>query len=126
MKEGPIQLVSELLDKQLVDPKHDPIGRVDGIVLAWDDEARDPPRVAFIEAGSTVLASRLHPRIGGVVRWFARRWGLRGGRPTRIAWKEIRSGGIEVEVDVKADETNALAWEHWLYQHIVRHIPGGK
>lgn len=119
-----MELVHDILDKQLIDPSHDPIGRADGIVLLLSDG--HPPRLAYIEAGSTVLARRLHPRFGRWLRALAFRYGLRRGVPTRIPWRKVKKIGIEVECDVKADDTNALAWEHWLREHVVSHIPFSK
>jgi hypothetical protein len=118
-----INLVHDVLDKLVVDHQHDPIGRVDSLVLALEDGR--PPRVARVEIGSAVLGRRLHPRIGRWIRNFAHRFGVHNGSPTRIAWSKLKLTGIEIEADVQADRTNALAWEHWLREHIVIRVPGG-
>ena len=118
-----INLVHDVLDKLLVDPDHDPIGRVDGMMLALEEGK--PPRVTRVEVGSAVLARRLHPRIGRWVRNVAHRFGLRNGARTRIAWSKLKFDGIEIQADVRADRTNVLIWEHWLREHIITHIPGG-
>jgi hypothetical protein len=117
-------LVRDVLDNLLVDRNHDPLGRVDGIVLIVEEGKA--PRVVQIEAGATAVADRLSRRFGRCVRAMARRWGLVRGRPTRIPWRKILSVGIEVKVDVKADQMPTLAWEHWLREHVVERIPGGK
>jgi hypothetical protein len=33
--------------------------------------------------------------------------------------------GRDIHVDVAADDTEALAWEHWMAEHVVARIPGG-
>jgi hypothetical protein len=119
-----MDLVRDVLDKQMVDRKQDPMGRADGIVLLVEDGRR--PRVLYIEAGATVLARRLNARLGRWVCRIARRWGLRRGRPTRLDWSKVQSTGIELKIDVDADPLPALAWEHWLREHIVGRLPGGK
>jgi hypothetical protein len=126
MNNKPLYLVRDVLDKLLVDRQHDPIGRADGIVLLIDDADRDgQPRVQRIEAGAVLLADRLHWRLGRCVKAIARRWGLRAGRPTRLAWAKVQKVGIEVQVDVEADRCNTLAWEHWLREHFTKHLSRG-
>src|SRR4051794_17117980 len=119
-----MDLVRDVLDKLLIDRNHHPIGRVDGIVLLLEEGK--PPRVTCIESGARTWSSRLHPRIGRLVRWMARRWGLKRGKPTRIGWDKVTDVGIEVKVDANADEMPTLAWEHWLRDHVVARLPGGK
>ena len=63
---GPLHLVRDLLDDQLVDNRHDPMGRVDGVVLALGEGRQ--PRIAFIESGITVSSGRLSRRLGHWVR----------------------------------------------------------
>jgi hypothetical protein len=117
-----LRLVHDVLDLQLCDRRQRKMGRVDSLVL----ELRDgmPPRVAYVEAGGTVLAQRVHPRLA---RWAAalrRRWDTRDASPTRIPWAAVRSIGNVIEVDVDGDATAAMAWERWLREHLVCRIPG--
>ena len=119
-----ILLVRDVLDKRLLDSKGDPMGRADGLIFI--DEDGKQPRVAYIEAGITVLAARLSRRIGRWVRLMAQRWGLRRGQPTRIRRKQIREMGIELKVDVDGDQTPALAWEHWFRERVISKLPKSK
>jgi len=119
-----LYLVRDVLDKLIVDRNHDPIGNVDGVTILIDDAGSKPPRVVTINAGVTVLADRLHPRIGRWAKAVARRFGLVHGRPTRLRWRDVKSVGIEVSVDVVADEQPTLEWEHWLRERVVSRIPG--
>jgi hypothetical protein len=122
-----IELVRDVLDKQLVDASHDPLGRVDGIVLVLDDATPNtPPRVATIESGITVLARRLHPTLFEWTRAIAHRIGLRRGQPVRINWSQVKSFGIELEVDAAAQKPAALRWEEWLHDRVTRHVPSIK
>ena len=117
-----MDLIRDVLDNQLVDREQRKMGKVDGIVMLVDDD--QPPRLAYIEVGGPVLARRLHPRLGRWAAAIGRRLGRTGGEPLRIPWSAIRDVGIDVDVDLDAEQTPALAWEHWLRDHIVRHIPG--
>jgi hypothetical protein len=121
---GGVHLVRDLLDKQLVDNRYDPVGRADGVILLVADGSQ--PRVTCIECGITVSTARLSRRLERWVRAAARRWGLRRGRPTRIPWSKVKKVGIETELDLQADFTPALVWEQWLWEHVVRHIPSLK
>jgi hypothetical protein len=117
-------LVRDVLDKQLVDHRHDPMGRVDGIVLKVPVDG--PPRVTCIESGIVIAADRVSRRLGRWARAAARRWGLSGGRPVRIGWDRVVRGGVEVKLEVDVEKTRALAWEHWLLEHFVRYVPSLK
>ena len=126
-----IHLVRDVLDKQLVDRReHDPMGRVDGIVIELCDETgggaeHPPPRVVAIECGFPVLGARIHPRLGRWARALGRRFGVRRGRVFRIPITRVHSiAQAEVEIDLEADRTPATAWERWLRNHVIRHIPG--
>jgi sporulation protein YlmC with PRC-barrel domain len=121
---GELFLVRDLLDKQIVDRRHEPMGRVDGLMLGLYQEGA--PQLLCLESGITVSAARISRRMGRWARAAARRWGLSRGRPVRIAWAVVKRIGIETEVDLKADESRALAWEHWLVEHFVRYVPSLK
>jgi len=120
-----MDVIRDVLDHQLIDRNQKKLGRVDGIVI----ELRDgqPPRLAYIEVGMPTLARRLHPRLESLVAALESKWGARVGERFRIPWSQIRDlniGGIDVEVDLDAESTPALAWEQWLSEHIIGRIPG--
>ena len=119
-----LYLIRDVLDDQVVDADGRKIGKVDGIVVVLRKDK--PPRVAFIEVGMTTLAHRLHPRLGRWVERAGRRWGVRGGKPYRIPWSKTGDVGmgIEMKVDLKADETPLMDWEKWLNRKIISRIRG--
>ena len=118
-----MNLIRDILDKQLVDRREQQIGKVDGLVL----ELRDgrPPRVAYIEIGASTLGRRLPRPLRGVWLAVARRWGLRHGEPFRIPWLCARDTGNDIRLDLEADHTPALVWEHRLSERVVGKILGG-
>jgi hypothetical protein len=118
-----VKIVADVLDKQIVDRSGRRMGRVDGIVLQVGGDDR-PPRIVRIESGAVVQANRLHPTLGRWMKSISRRWGLRRGAVTRIAWSKLRIGDLELKADLDAHRTPALAWEHWLHDHFVRRLPG--
>jgi sporulation protein YlmC with PRC-barrel domain len=118
-------VVRDLLDKQLVDRRQDPMGRADGVILTIP-AGGGPPRVTWLESGVSVWAARLGRRVGRLARWAGRRWGLSRGRPVRVPWACVVRVGVETELDLVADDTRALAWERWLLTHVVRFIPSLK
>ncbi len=120
-----MDVIRDVLDHQLVDNNQVKMGRVDGIVI----ELRDgyPPRLAYIEVGLPSLARRLHPRLERWVAALQSKWGARQGESFRIPWSQVRDfnvGGIDIEVDLEAEATPALAWEEWLREHVIKRIPG--
>lgn len=117
-----LDLVSEVLDQQLVDFIHRPMGNVDGLVLEL--RAGEPPRVSRIETGGVTLPRRLRGPLGRWLEAAARRWGATRGEPFRIPWSRVKNVGIDVEVDLDADATPAWHWEHRL-SRVASRIPGG-
>lgn len=117
-----MDIIRDVLDNQLVDRNQHPMGKVDGIIMELRDG--EPPRLAYIEVGVTTLAKRINPRLAGWVEAIARTWGARQSEPFRIPWSKVRDVGIDVEVDVDAQETPALAYEKWLSDRIITRIPG--
>ena len=115
-------VIRDILDKQLLDRHQRKMGKVDGIIM----ELRDgkPPRVTYIEVGGVTLARRLHPRLAKWVAGWKRKWGIGRGESYRIPWAKVRDIGIDVEVDLEAEKTPALAWENWVSKNIIGRIPG--
>jgi hypothetical protein len=117
-----MDLIRDVLDKQLVDRHQQPMGKVDGIVVEFGDEG--PPRVAYIELGVLTQARRLHPRLE---KWMARllkRLGTDSDESFRLPWSKVIPTGNDLTVSVEAEETPALALELWLRKRVIGRIPG--
>jgi hypothetical protein len=117
-----IRLVAEVLDKQLLDVSEENAGKVDGIVLELRDGA--PPRVACIEVSPITLLRRFSTTLARRYARFDARFGEGRGRPFRIPMSRVQKHGPALITDLEADATPIVAVEHWLRDHIVRHIPG--
>jgi hypothetical protein len=115
-----IDLGKQILDQQLVDRSDLNMGKVDGIVLELRDDA--PPRVTAILTGGHLFARRIHPVVERWARRLTKGWGPKNREPLRIPWAQIKKIGVDVKVDLAADQ--GMPWEHWARDHIVRHIPG--
>src|SRR5215216_4480862 len=108
----------EVLDQQVLDADGRHMGKVDGIVLAWN--AGGPARVSGLVIGGTTLLWRLHPRLAA---WAEGRWGPEG-HVTLVPWRRVLRIGIDVKVDIASEPSPALHWEHWVRDRILRWIPG--
>lgn len=117
-----MDLVRDLLDKQLVDRRGRRIGRADGVVLEL--RAGRPPRVAWIETGVTTLAARLDPRLARVLARVLARAGDAYARPVRVSLDRLRDLGVDVALDVDARDSGHLRWERWWREHVIARIPG--
>jgi hypothetical protein len=117
-----IHLIRDVLDNRLVDRDKRPLGKADGLVIVLRKDK--PPRLAYIEVGMSTVAHRLSTRLGRFAERLGRKWGVRHGKPFRLAWTKVRDVGIDVDVDVVADETPLMDWEKWLNKHIIGRIPG--
>jgi hypothetical protein len=117
-----LHLIRDVLDDQLVDRSQRKIGKVDGLIIVV--RQGKPPRLAYIEVGASTLGHRVHTRLGKLVEKLGHKWGLRRGEPFRIPWSKVLKTGIDVQVDLEADETPIMKWEKWLNEKIVKRIPG--
>jgi sporulation protein YlmC with PRC-barrel domain len=116
-----MRLVAELLDKQLIDRRGEPCGKVDGIVLRIGD---GPPRVAALEVGLVTLAGRLGPRWQRWTRRLVGRAACRIRGEYRIPWDRVVGVGKDVHVDLESNRTALMRAERWLRTHVIGRIPG--
>jgi sporulation protein YlmC with PRC-barrel domain len=116
-----MDLIRDVLDKQVRDRKGRAMGKVDGLVLEEREGA--PPRVAFLELGGGTLARRLSPRLVPLVRGLARAIGITDGEPVRIPWSKVTKVDVEIDLDVDAEECGAWEWEKWLRGTALFRVP---
>ena len=117
-------VMRHLIDNALVDRDHQPMGNVDDLTIELSDDAA--PRITHVEAGGTAMTRGLAWPLGALLSALARRWGAQRGEPLRIPWSAVLDVGVDVQVDVVAEETPALHWERVLRERIVRFIPGSR
>jgi sporulation protein YlmC with PRC-barrel domain len=117
-----MELGQALLDQQVIDREGEQMGKVDGV---WVELRQgQPPRVAALIVGGGTAAERLHP---GWARWllrWRRRFGPQDDIALEIPWSKVLKIGVDVKVDLEAERTPALAWEHWVRERIIGRIPG--
>lgn len=119
-----LDLIRDVLDKQIVDEEETEMGRADGVAIEIRDGA--PPRVDHLELGFSVLAHRLHPRLETWLKKIRERWSVRRSGRYSIPWEQIEEvNPHHIAVKLKADETPAFAWERHL-RKFVRKLPGGE
>jgi sporulation protein YlmC with PRC-barrel domain len=116
-----VDLVRDVLDKKVVDRNGREMGRVDRIVLEM--QAGATPRVAAIEIGPAVLATRLHPWLGRWAEALEHVFGVDEGRPLRIDVEQVIDIHDHLRVDLAIGETSAAAVEQRLRKWIAP-IPG--
>jgi hypothetical protein len=113
-----LALGRDVLDKQLLDVKGRPFGKVDGVVLEVRADA--PLRVVALEVGAATRLARLP-------RWLTRPLGRLATRAhaTRIPRSSVLSVARDIRVAIDATETPAWRVERWLARLMSR-IPGGR
>jgi hypothetical protein len=117
-----MDLVRDVLDKQLLDKRGQRLGRVDGILMIVEDDQQ--PRIAYVEAGSVTQGYRIGQRVGDWVKRLARRWGKMHPNPYRIAWSALTHDERGFRVDIDMATIPTLEWERWLRKYIIDRIPG--
>jgi sporulation protein YlmC with PRC-barrel domain len=111
-----------LLDQQVIDRSGQQMGKVDGVLIEL--RKGQPPRVSSLVIGGGTAAQRLHPGFGRWLLRWRRRWGPRDDQPLEVPWSKVLKIGVDVKVDLEAEQTPALAWEHWIRRCIIGRIPG--
>ena len=117
-----MEVGQELLDQQVTDRNGHQMGKVDGVMLEFREGK--PPRVSSLVIGGGTAARRLSPRFARWLLRWRRRWGPQNDEPFEIPWSKVLKIGVDVKVDLEAERTPALAWEHWVRRHIIGRIPG--
>jgi hypothetical protein len=117
-----IDIIRDILDKQLIDKEETKMGRVDGVVLSIGD---GPPRIDHFELGFAVLARRVHPRLERWLLALRKRWSPRRTARQTVPWSAVQDiNPHAIQLDLNALETPAFDWERWLRKHVVAKIPG--
>ena len=116
-----MDLIRELLDKQIIDRNHRKIGKVDGVVVEL--RASKPPRIAAVELGVSTLARRLSPTPRRVLEFLTGHT-PRQNKPHRVDWNKVRDIGVDIKLDIDVRDTKIMAWQDWLRDHIIGRIPG--
>jgi sporulation protein YlmC with PRC-barrel domain len=116
-----MDLVCELLDKQVVDRNGRELGRVDSIVFQLRDDG--PPIVSAIEIGLVTVSQRLHPFLGRCARALEIIAGVEADRPVRVPFAKITEITPHIKLDLTSSDINTLAFEETA-RAIVSAIPG--
>ncbi len=115
-----LHLIRDVLDKQLVDARRRPMGRVDGIVVQVRAGAR--PRVVALEVGPVILLRRVSGPLARTVERLLSRWGFAGWH--RLSPRQVRDIGLDLELDEDAEKSPIEAVERWLRDRVLSRIPG--
>ena len=118
-----MELVRDVLDKQIRGRDGEKMGKVDGIILELREHK--PPRVAFIELGAATFARRIGRRFERWAVMLNRKLHVRRAR-YRIDFGHVRDCDQDVDVDVDPKPSPAWAWERWTREHIIERLPFAK
>jgi hypothetical protein len=108
-----------LLDRQLVDDDDNPVGIVDDLELDG------------VEPDTDIEPSAAAPKVTALLSGHVLATRILGGTPPRsrlqeIPWELVASARVTVKLK-PTDMSFDVQWtEHWLRDHIVAHIPGGR
>lgn len=117
-----MQLVRDLLDKQVTDRNGREMGRVDRVVLERRGGA--PPRVVAIEIGPSALANRLGRSFGRWITGLLHGLAVENGQPLRVDVHQFLGVTDAVKADLAFGETAAATIERRL-RRFIKKVPGG-
>ncbi|WP_036961647.1 hypothetical protein [Promicromonospora kroppenstedtii] len=106
-----------LLSRQVLDADGEPVRAVDDLELVGP--GGQPARAgAEVRVGAILVGPVLFVRLfGGAVPV---------SRQPRIAWEDVGHVGTAIELTVPSDRLDADWVEHWLRDHVVGRVPGGR
>ena len=107
-----LDLIHDVLDKEVVDRHGREMGRADTIVITLQSNRQ--PQVTAIEIGPAVLAYRVRPIFGRLMSALERALGIDEGRPLRIPFGDVLGISAHIKVDRAFGETAAATLEHRL------------
>jgi hypothetical protein len=119
-----LHLVHDVQDAQLHDRKHRNIGRVDGLVLEFQ-EGR-PLRVATILVGGPIRDERIGRWVLGLTRLLRKFARMKSDGVSQIPFSAVREISHCVEVDVDGQTLESEHLERWLCENVVRRVPGSR
>jgi sporulation protein YlmC with PRC-barrel domain len=118
-----MELVRDLLDKQVIDRNGAKMGRVDGIIAEL--QADGTAKVIAIEMGSLTMARRIGVRTARLVAWFlARTASKRHAKSYQVPINAVCEIGLDVRLHLEVRDTPVHDWQTWLRENIVGRIPG--
>lgn len=119
-----MNIVRDVLDKKILDCNNAEVGRVDGVLFELDEGSQ--PRMVRLEIGGEILAARVAGWLVPITRWLRTAWGPKRDPIVGIDWAHVTRMERDLHLDIRADDTQALAWEHWLSEKFIQRIPGGR
>ena len=115
----------DLLDRQILDSNDTPVGKVDDVEFAFDEQGR--PVATALLLGPLVLGARLGGHLGVWVVAVGRRFRPeQSPDPARISIDDIRDLGDTVNLRIPVEETGTQKLEVWLRRHIIERLPGAR
>jgi len=116
-----MHLISEVLDKQILDATGQNSGKADGIVARVRDGR--PPLLIAIEVSPVTLIRRVSLRLARLCGSIDARLGAGRAAPYRIPWSTIEFKPATLRVPLNADDTPIMAVEQ-LARRLIARIPG--
>jgi sporulation protein YlmC with PRC-barrel domain len=109
-----------LLDRQIVDPQGELLGKVDDVEL---DERDGHLVLGDILLGPGALGPRLDRPFG---RWMVAIWSRLSSRhdPGRIPMADVVAITSAVSVDPVLPESGTQGLEHWMRRQVITRLPG--
>ena len=115
----------QLLDRQLVDRENRLCGKVDDLELGDADEHGSLHVTAILTGPGALLARTGHRRLGD---WLRERVGAafpsEREDPVRIPFGQVADIGNHVTLSMDSEQAATFAFERWVRDHIIGHIPG--
>ncbi len=118
-----LDVVLNLLDRQVVDVEGRLVCKVDDLELAVDETGR--PYVTAILCGPGALGPRLGGRLGRWMVAIGRRMAVRpDDGPSRIDAGLVSEVGSAVTLAVPRRDLNVAALEDWVREQVIAQLPG--
>ncbi|PWW53166.1 PRC-barrel domain-containing protein [Actinokineospora spheciospongiae] len=124
MTPDPLRLDFHLLDRQILDRRGHPVGKVDDVEL---DTTAGAPTVVALLVGQVALGRRFGGALGRWLTAVGRRLHTeRDPRPMRIPIEHVREVGSAITLGIDLAVLDEPPLERWLRDHLIARIPGAR
>jgi len=113
----------DLLDRQILDSDGLPVGNVDDVELAVEEDGT--LQIVAFHVGAQAWGKRLGGRLGATIAGAATRLQQRQpAGPIRIPLDAVAELGSAITLNISRDLLVEPELETWLREHLIRRIPG--
>lgn len=125
-----MNLGRDILDRGLLDCDGRYAGKVDDLILEFEDPSRGArsacsgPEVVALLSGPTALSRDLSRPVQWLIRAIYRLVGVADPKPSEVAWERVAGFDVVVHLDIDRKQTGWASVGDAVNQRLITRLPG--